>query len=320
MAAKVEAGCSDDFVCFDDSCPPLRCSANKLPGLLRHVRERHAPSEVPSWFVRRWNLKACLSCQLFFKDLSKHSRCRGRAAEPSSDVSAMVNDGDAVGETASDPNDRGTAGRSVGLGHERRTADVGPVAGVQSSQDDCQSEREAWTMVESLSWDFILQTCPHTVTSIRDYLLALWNQALRIPLRCLASNISDEGAWKLLFLLPAMLLSKDSRRGGKKGSGDIKRKFRRFLDFNWKPLLDAVGCPAGSGQSQEHSRQAVLKRAELFVREGELFRAARILTSPGLAPDCEETITRLQQKHPAPFALWTLTIVQIHQLSRYTGM
>jgi hypothetical protein len=62
------------FSCFDASCPPL----DKLSGLLRHVRECHTPSEVPSWFIRKWELKACSLCQFYFKDLSRHSKCSGR--------------------------------------------------------------------------------------------------------------------------------------------------------------------------------------------------------------------------------------------------
>ena len=66
------------FSCFDASCPPLACAKNKLSGLLRHVRECHAPSEVPSWFIRKWELKACSLCQFYFKDLLRYSKCSGR--------------------------------------------------------------------------------------------------------------------------------------------------------------------------------------------------------------------------------------------------
>ena len=96
-------------------------------------------------------------------------------------------------------------------------------------------ERESWALIDSLSWDDILSRCPHTVVGIKDHLKALWQQAVRVPLRALSSDISDESAWKLLFLLPSMLLMKDVQQGGKKGGGEIKRKFRRFWTFSGPP-------------------------------------------------------------------------------------
>ena len=142
--------------------------------------------------------------------------------------------------------------------------------------------------------------CPSTVLGIKDHLKAVWQQAMMIPLRALSANIADEGAWKLLFLLPSMLLARDAQRGGKKGSGEIKRKFKRFLAYQWAPLLVSKDGRRvnHSDSSPEAVRQGILKKVESCVREGDISRAARLLTSSGLAPDSAETLQRLKAKHP----------------------
>ena len=44
-----------------------------------------------------------------------------------------------------------------------------------------------------------------------------------------------------------------------------------------------------------------MKKVEALVREGEVSRAAKLLSSSGLAPDTDDTLRRLQEKHPAMF-------------------
>ena len=172
---------------------------------------------------------------------------------------------------------------------------------------------------------------------MKDYLKSLWQQALRIPLQCLAVNASDVGAWKLLFLMPSMLLTRDVRQRGEKGSAEIKKKFRMFLDFSWQPLLKNPATPSyfNSGESlaikdrrlsiqlnplrristrmrtlatasmtrplgvsEERGR---LRKAERHVHEGALSRAARLLTSSGLAPDTDDTRQKLKKKASRSF-------------------
>ena len=163
------------------------------------------------------------------------------------------------------------------------------------------AERKAWSMVESLDWEEILQRCPMTAVSVRDYLKPLWLQALRLPLRCLSVNVSDIGAWKLLFLLPSMLLSRANRqRGGKYGKGEIRSKFRQFLDFAWEPLLKCPMSPRSPAPDRSNCRSR-LRKADHHVRDGALSRAAHFLTCSGLAPASEDTLHKLESKRPAPF-------------------
>ena len=53
-----------------------------------------------------------------------------------------------------------------------------------------------------------------------------------------------------------------------------------------------------SGESEERGR---LRKAERHVHEGAFSRAARLLTSSGLAPDTDDTQQKLGKKHPDPF-------------------
>ena len=73
--------------------------------------------------------------------------------------------------------------------------------------------------------------------------------------------------------------------------------FDKFLDWRWKELvnLNETRSPKKPGCKDDQQKQAALR----LVRCGELSRAARVLTSVGLAPTCEETVQKLERKHPA---------------------
>ena len=92
-----------------------------------------------------------------------------------------------------------------------------------------------------------------------------------------------------------MLMMRDVRRGEKKGSAEIKKKFLMFLDFSWQPLLKNPATPSyfNSGVSEERGR---LQKAERHVHEGALSQAAGLLTSSGLALDTDDTRQKLKEK------------------------
>ena len=278
-------------------------------GLLRHVRECHVPADVPSWFIRKWKLKACPSCSFHFKDLSRHSKCRGKPSTPTPATRTLTRTRAACvhSQVDADGSDLAVAELPTGDVEARMETPVSvvsegslpsPTVGVDGSSIP-DAERKAWSLVEGFSWDDILGRCPSTVASVRDYLKPLWIQALRLPLQCLSRCASDEGAWKLLFLLPSMLLTRATRqRGGKKGQGEVRKKFRQFLDFIWEPLLQSSeGSLLVSSESTTRSR---LQKAERHVKDGALSRATRLLTSSGLAAPSVETLQKLRNKHPTP--------------------
>ena len=97
-----------------------------------------------------------------------------------------------------------------------------------------------------------------------------------------------------------MLLARDARQGGKKGGCEIKRKFKRFLSFQWAPLLSVLPRerPRSADKPSDDARHCLLRQVDHHVCEGNISRAARLLTSSGLAPDTPDTLDRLRAKHP----------------------
>ena len=113
---------------------------------------------------------------------------------------------------------------------------MNPSQGLADEIVEMNEEQESWSLIEGLSWDYILFRSSSTVTGIKDHLKVLWQQAMRIPICALSVNIRSAGAWKLLCMLPSMLLARDAQRGGKKGGGEMKRKFKCFLAYQRKTL------------------------------------------------------------------------------------
>ena len=127
-------------------------------------------------------------------------------------------------------------------------------------------------------------------------LSALFKECCAIPLKRIEEDPFNDRGWKLFFLLPRMILQRHSR-GGKVGTKEIKAIYNRFLQFHWEELIHLKRSskdqlPITSGIEQR--KKAAIKS----VKCGELSRASRILTSQGLAPATEDTVNKLQDKHP----------------------
>jgi hypothetical protein len=97
----------------------------------------------------------------------------------------------------------------------------------------------------------------------------------------------------LLFHFPRIFAC--PKRGGK--DHNKLRHYMHRLDLaeagRWDELL--AQTPASERRIVE---QDELKRAEALVRDGDVSRAARLLTSFGVAPNNEATFKKLQEKHP----------------------
>ena len=95
-------------------------------------------------------------------------------------------------------------------------------------------------------------------------------------------------------------VAKNDFRGGKHLVKEIREIHQKILDFQWNELIQLQGStnltPHGPTQP-EAKRQ--MQAAIRLVRCGELSRAARVLTSKGLAPANDTTVERLKKKHPA---------------------
>ena len=80
--------------------------------------------------------------------------------------------------------------------------------------------------------------------------------------------------------------------GGKVG---VKARHQHFLNFHWKELIHFKNVTARKQPSYGNNRR---KTALHLVQSGEISRAARVLTSQGLAPESDDVLQMLKLKHP----------------------
>ena len=161
------------------------------------------------------------------------------------------------------------------------------------------NESEAWILIDSLSTEEILHSLPpRSVHSITPSLRTLLQECCSIPLRKIEEDPSCDLGWKLLLLLPRMILQPQVR-GGKVGVRDTKARYQRFIHFHWRELIQFqkdYSPPICSSKNEDDHRKRVAIR---LVRCGELSRAAKALTSQGLAPANDETLNKLRSKYPS---------------------
>ena len=154
----------------------------------------------------------------------------------------------------------------------------------------------AWSLISRLSFQYVLQAqFRPTLTKIPAAVVSLFQQCCSIPLQEIAAEPRDSSGWFLLFLLPRMLLS-PTRRGGRLRVIELRSVFQKFLSYRWEELLQ---LNQRSKKSDHFPSDYQTKVALKLIRQGELSRAARMLTSNGLVPESEETVSKLKSKHPA---------------------
>ena len=119
--------------------------------------------------------------------------------------------------------------------------------------------------------------------------------------------VDAERAAKLHLLLPRMLLNRTEARG-QAGRVVLEDRIRRLQQGSWASLIReaprrSTATRTRSGPAREVLWEARLDAAERMVCNGELSRAARILTATGLAPGNAETLAKLRdpvRRPPAP--------------------
>ena len=114
-------------------------------------------------------------------------------------------------------------------------------------------------------------------------------------------------AWRLLLLLPRLLLHRTTR-GGEAGARDLRRRVHLFDEGQWRQLLEQARATGRGGRvtqprSAEELRAAQLRAATALVEEGELSHGARVLRSSGLAPGTADTLGELRHPDLRPQAL-----------------
>lgn len=137
---------------------------------------------------------------------------------------------------------------------------------------------------------------PITVRRIAPSLKSSFQYCCTVALERIESDPSDDNGWKLLLLIPRMLLQ-SNQHGGKLGIKEAKSLYHKFLDYQWEQLvqLEKPTRAKKSANGDLEKRAAALR----FVHCGELSRAARVLNSSGLAPETDETVSKLANKHPS---------------------
>ena len=106
---------------------------------------------------------------------------------------------------------------------------------------------------------------------------------------------TDVSAWKLFLLIPRLLLQPSSIGNQHRKKSNIKQCYQQFLCQEWKDLFISSNSKSYKRPTQDQAFKAALK----LISCGEISRAARVLTSSGLADDTEETIQKLACKHPS---------------------
>ena len=213
-----------------ESCPFPFCSTSGVTvrrgfSAIFHIRKAHDGEDLPDEFVSRLRLSCCSYCQNWFQKLSQHvSQCKKR--------SAIVN-----GLTSSQQHSSSSQCQSVAPMPTQGSMSSSAPLPRNDYQTPASDETSGWQFIMGLSIDDILKmTPPQTVKCIKPKLKSQFQDCCLIPLQRIRENPMDDEAWKLLFLLPRMILCPLSR-GGKSKIKDIHCIYDKFLNFQWAELV-----------------------------------------------------------------------------------
>jgi hypothetical protein len=147
--------------------------------------------------------------------------------------------------------------------------------------------QRAWnTLAEVKVLDEVAGRVP-VVQNVPVFFRGRWRCAYRWALEELVkatraanrSEAEEKARWKLLLLLPRMLLRR-SELTGEAGKQDFAQRYQRFLRGEWNTLLDdarAASQLRNSSRGTAPSEDRKLKQACWLVEQGELSRARQVL-------------------------------------------
>ncbi|XP_065834209.1 uncharacterized protein [Oscarella lobularis] len=178
--------------------------------------------------------------------------------------------------------------------------------GMSSTQ---QSDRlEGYAFLSTLVFDDLCSVISPSIENIPGNLQGLYLQCCRMTFEEIVDDPTNIDKWKLLFLLPRLILQPSQAEGSDDFDLDRKARIRLFPEKKWGTLFDAShlaetsspdrdigGDVAADGMTPSALGAAVEKK----VRHGEISRAGHLLTSKGLAPPSDDTFHKLEQKHPS---------------------
>ena len=270
-----------------EECPVKGClMSGTTKRLFEHIRQVHQPQDWPEDLISRFHLTQCPHCRHWYSKLKQHlSKCAARltATGSQSNESQLSNAAPA-------------AFRSVQLARDKP---IEPPLLQETLEDSlAQQKLQAWNLIAGITVDDILHSLPpRTVRYVPPSLRSLFQECVQVAFAEIEANPSSETGWKLLLLIPPMILY-PQKRGGKPGMKETKSTYKQFLEYKWESLLQlhrSDSSPRVVLSGVNEKRKAALR----LIKVGELSRAARVLTSKGLAKATDETVTKLKSKHPS---------------------
>ena len=171
--------------------------------------------------------------------------------------------------------------------------------------------REAFRGLDIVDVETILEQRAAVMKTVPIFLRGPFRNALKVALaEILASPdaVRQERGWKLLILLPRMLLHRPPG-GGLIAKEKLEARFHAFGRGDWGQLLEASQkCDEKAAQSRRRGRRRTVVndvenrvlRAELLVQVGELSAARQALEGTALAPGNQATLDLLTDatRHP----------------------
>ena len=175
-------------------CPMTGCKwENSLKQVLAYIRNCHKTEDCPGEFIQEHGLEQCPRCCRWYLKLQRHlsgSTCCKIVASTSSGTNAHADDDTGSKDSAKDSSSQSQINH---CGHLSNTGG-GVVVG-------------AWRVVDAIPVEHILDSLPpRTIWNIPASLKSMFLDYCCIPLPMVESNPSSDLGWKLLLLLPRMLL------------------------------------------------------------------------------------------------------------------
>ena len=164
---------------------------------------------------------------------------------------------------------------------------------------------DGWDFLDQLEVQEISGYIVSSVRQIKPSLRDSFAYCCATPLKLLVEDPRNESAWKLLLLIPRLLLQPESR-GGQSGRKEVERRFKLFKDEKYGELFQLTK-PTGRHRQQNLDQETtrvmslnprLVRSVRNKIKSGEISRAASMLTSSAVAEDSEDTLSKLQKKHP----------------------
>ena len=128
-----------------------------------------------------------------------------------------------------------------------------------------------------------------------------WSELLTSVNDACVSHAQSLENWKKLFAISKYVL-RASNRGGKKHMQQQEKqllsRLERWKSGDYAALLYEAASMKQSNKTSNESMDALASRAKSLCLQGQFGRAAKVLSSDGVAPDNTATLIELEKLHP----------------------